>query len=162
MFIGKKKFTELSSRTHWEPKPITVTLRRIICRLQVSSWLQASNNTGILNTCTWLWLTESEQATPVDSIKGRSSKFCEGSRVRQTPEEGWRTYRAKRCGNNKDEDNSPKTLNDKNNLNVSFKLHPYSLQMTRSPPGPRLPKRIGNAHPRNYNLKGKDIDVHFL
>ena len=28
-----------------------------------------NNNTGILNTCTQLWLTESEQATPVDSIK---------------------------------------------------------------------------------------------
>ena len=37
-----------------------------------------------------------------------------GSRVRQTPEEGRRTYRPKRCGNNnKDEDNSPKNLNDK-------------------------------------------------
>ena len=36
--------------------------------------------------------------------------------VRQTPEEGRTTYRLKRCGNNnKDEDNSPKTLNDKNN-----------------------------------------------
>ena len=47
--------------------------------------------------------------------KGRSSKFREGSRVRQTPEEGQRTYRPKRCGNNnKDEDNSPKTLIDKN------------------------------------------------
>ena len=47
--------------------------------------------------------------------KGRSSKFPEGYRVRQTPEEGRRTYRPKRCGNNyKDEDNSPKTLNDKN------------------------------------------------
>ena len=47
--------------------------------------------------------------------KGRSSKFCEGSRVRQTPEEGQRTYRPKRCGNNnKDEDNSLKNLNDKN------------------------------------------------
>ena len=47
--------------------------------------------------------------------KGRSSKFREGSRVRQTPEEGQRTYRPKRCGNNdKDEDNSPKNLNDKN------------------------------------------------
>ena len=47
--------------------------------------------------------------------KGRSSKFREGSRVQQTPEEGRRTYRPKRCGNNdKDEDNSPKTLNDKN------------------------------------------------
>ena len=35
----------------------------------VQSSLQASNNTGILNTCTWLWPTESEQATPVVSIK---------------------------------------------------------------------------------------------
>ena len=43
--------------------------------------------------------------------KGRSSKY----RVRQTPEEGQRTYWPKRCGNNnKDEDNSPKTLNDRN------------------------------------------------
>ena len=34
----------------------------------------------------------------------------------QTPEEGRRSYRPKRCGNNnndKDEDNSPKTLNDR-------------------------------------------------
>ena len=47
--------------------------------------------------------------------KGRSSKFREGSRVRQAPEEGRRTYLPKRCGNkNEDEDNSPKTLNDKN------------------------------------------------
>ena len=47
--------------------------------------------------------------------KERSSKFREGSGVRQTHEEGWRTYRPKPCGNNnKDEDNSPKTLNDKN------------------------------------------------
>ena len=38
-------------------------------KLQVQSSLQASNNTGILNTCTRLWLTESEQVTPVDSIK---------------------------------------------------------------------------------------------
>ena len=46
--------------------------------------------------------------------KGRSSKFREGSRVRQTPEEGRQTYRPKRCGNkNKDEDSCPKTLNDK-------------------------------------------------
>ena len=45
--------------------------------------------------------------------KGRSSKFRESSRVRQTPEEDWMTYRPKRCGNNnKDEDNSPKTLTD--------------------------------------------------
>ena len=35
--------------------------------------------------------------------------------VRQAPEEGRSTYRPKRCGNNndKDEDNSPKTPNDK-------------------------------------------------
>ena len=46
--------------------------------------------------------------------KGRSSKFREGSRVRQTPAEGRRTYRPKRCrNNNKDEDNSPKILIDK-------------------------------------------------
>ena len=52
--------------------------------------------------------------------KGRSSKFREGSRVRQTPEEGRRTYQPKRNeNNNKDEDNSPKTLNDKNQQ-VSF------------------------------------------
>ena len=46
---------------------------------------------------------------------------------------------------------------------MSSKLHPYSLQRTQSSPGPRLPKRIRNTHPRNhYDLKGKDIDLHFL
>ena len=46
--------------------------------------------------------------------KGRTSKFRVGFRVQQAPEEDWRTYRPKRCrNNNKDEDNSPKTLNDK-------------------------------------------------
>ena len=51
--------------------------------------------------------------------KGRSSKFHEGSLVRQTPEEGRRTYRLKRCENNtKDEDNCPKTLKDKNLKNL--------------------------------------------
>ena len=55
--------------------------------------------------------------------KERSSKFREGSRVRQTPEEGWRTYRPKRCGNNnKDEDNSPKNLDDKNQQASSQKF----------------------------------------
>ena len=48
--------------------------------------------------------------------KGRSSRFCEGSRVRQTPEEGRRTYRPKHCENNKDEDNSQKTLPNKNSI----------------------------------------------
>ena len=37
--------------------------------LQVQSWRQVSNNTGILNTCTRLSLTESDQVTPADSIK---------------------------------------------------------------------------------------------
>ena len=50
--------------------------------------------------------------------KGCSLKFHVGSRVRQTPEEGQRAYWLKHCGNNnKDEDNSPKTLNDKNHFN---------------------------------------------
>ena len=50
-------------------------------------------------------------------------KFREGSRVRQTPEEGRRIYQPKRCGNNnKDEDNSPKTLNDKNQQTSSQKF----------------------------------------
>ena len=53
--------------------------------------------------------------------KGCSSKFRESSPVRQTPEEGWRTYRLKHCGNNnKDENNSPKTLNDKNKMILNF------------------------------------------
>ena len=31
--------------------------------------MSCCNNIGILNTCTRLWLTESEQTIPVDSIK---------------------------------------------------------------------------------------------
>ena len=55
--------------------------------------------------------------------KGRISKFREGSRVRQKSEEGLRTYQSKRCGNsNKYEDNSPKTLNDKNHQASSQKI----------------------------------------
>ena len=55
--------------------------------------------------------------------KGHKSKFCEGSWVWQTPEEGQRTYQPKCCGNNnKDEDNSPKTLNDKNHQASSQKF----------------------------------------
>ena len=48
------------------------------------------------------------------SNKGHGWKFHVGSRVRQTPDEGRRTYQLKRCKfSNKDEDNSPLTLNDK-------------------------------------------------
>ena len=55
--------------------------------------------------------------------KGRSSKFREGSRVRKTPEEGRRTYRPKHCGNNnKDEDNSLKTLSDEMNFYLKLLL----------------------------------------
>ena len=55
--------------------------------------------------------------------EGCSSKFPEGSRVRQTPEESRRIYRSKRCGNNhKDEDNTPKPLNDKNHQTLSQKF----------------------------------------
>ena len=55
--------------------------------------------------------------------KGRTSKFREGSRVRQTPEEGWRTYRPKRCeNNNNDENNSPKNLNNKNLGEVAINI----------------------------------------
>ena len=49
---------------------------------------------------------------PCGFNKGRGSKFREGSRVWQTPEEGRRTYQLKRENNN--EDNSPKILKDKN------------------------------------------------
>ena len=60
--------------------------------------------------------------------KGHSSKFREGSRVRQTPEEGQRTHRPKRCGNNnKDVDNSPKTLNDNNQRASSQKFRQLRL-----------------------------------
>ena len=55
--------------------------------------------------------------------KGRCSKFREGSRVRQTPGQGQRTYQPKHCGNNnKDEDNSLKSLNDKNHQASSQKF----------------------------------------
>ena len=60
--------------------------------------------------------------------KGRSSKFREGSRVRQTPEEGRRSYQPKHYGNNnKDEDNSPKILNDKKPQGIvqETKVWPY-------------------------------------
>ena len=47
--------------------------------------------------------------------EGHGLKFCEGSKIQQKTSEGQRTQ-PKCCefNNNKDEDNSPKTLNDKN------------------------------------------------
>ena len=53
---------------------------------------------------------------PCGLNEGPGSNFCVGPCFQQeTPEEGQRIYQPKRCGsNNKDEDNSQKTLNDKN------------------------------------------------
>ena len=49
--------------------------------------------------------------------------------VRQTPEEGRRTYQLKRCGNkNKDEDNSSETLSDKNQQASSQKFRQLMLR----------------------------------
>ena len=74
---------------------------------------------------------ESERATPRGFNKGRSSKFHEGSQVRQTPEEGWRTYQLNHCGNNnKDEDNTLKTLHDKNHQASSQKFRQLTLEYT--------------------------------
>ena len=61
--------------------------------------------------------------------KGRSSNFRVGYPVRQTPEEGQRTYRPKRCwNNNKDEDNSPKNLYDKNHQSSCQKFRQLIFQ----------------------------------
>ena len=51
-------------------------------------------------------------------------KFCIDSRVQQeTPEEGLKTYQLKHCVyNDKDEDNSIKTLNNKNHQKSSQKF----------------------------------------
>ena len=66
---------------------------------------------------------ESEQATPMDSIKDIVQSSVKVPRVRQTLEEGQKTYRPKRCGNNnKVEDNSLKTLNDSNHQTSSHKF----------------------------------------
>ena len=61
-----------------------------------------------------------------------SIKFRVGFRVRQTPEEGMRTYRPKRCeNNNKDEDDSPKSLSDKN-PQASFQKFRQQLEVFRN------------------------------
>ena len=58
---------------------------------------------------------------PREFNKGRSSKFRVGSRVQQTSEEGWKIYWRKRCGNNnKKENNSLKTLNDKIEILITW------------------------------------------
>ena len=47
----------------------------------------------------------------------------------ETPEEGQRTYRPQRCGNNnEDKDKSPKTFNDKNHQASSQKFRKLMIQ----------------------------------
>ena len=66
--------------------------------------------------------------SPVVKIEPATFEVPWRSRVRQTPEEGRRTYRPKRCGNNnKDENNSPKNLNDKNQQASSQKFRQLIL-----------------------------------
>ena len=58
-----------------------------------------------------------------------------------TPEEGWRTYHPKHCGNNnKDEDNSPITLNDKNQASSQKFRHQTPEEGQRT----YCPKHCGN------------------
>ena len=62
-------------------------------------------------TSWWLSSRKLREPTPITVMLC----VCVGSRVRQTHEEGRRTYRPKRSGNNnKDEENCPKSLNDMN------------------------------------------------
>ena len=76
--------------------------KTIIWRLQVQSSLQASNIQEYLTLVPGYGKTESEQVTPMVSIKDN---------------------RLKRCGNNnKDEDNSLKNLNDRNQQASSQKF----------------------------------------
>ena len=55
--------------------------------------------------------------------KGPGSKFCVGSQVQQTLEEGRRTYCLERK-DYRDEDSYPKTLNDKD---VSIHIYIYTI-----------------------------------
>ena len=81
--------------------------------------------------------------------EGRSSKFSEGSRVRQTLEEDRRIYWPKRCGNNgKYEDNSSKTLNDKNHQASSQKFRQETPEEGRRT---YRPKRCGNNNKDENN-----------
>ena len=91
--------------------------------------------------------------------KGRSSKFREGSRVRQTPEEGRRTYRPKRWGNNYEgEDNSQKTHNDKIHQASSQKFRQQTPEEGRRT---NRPKRCGNNNKDEDNsLKTRNDKIH--
>ena len=65
---------------------------------------------------------------PRELNKGGGLKFRVGSRVREeTPEEGRRTYRTKRCeyNYNKDEDNRPKNLNVISEFEFQLRYYVY-------------------------------------
>ena len=70
---NSRTYTELRTMSFIESMGVACSDPICHNRVQVLSipvlLLTCSNNTGILNTCTWLWLTESEQVTPMDSIK---------------------------------------------------------------------------------------------
>ena len=59
--------------------------------------------------------------------------FCEGSIIwHEKPEEGWRTYRPKRCEYNKDEVNSSNILSDNKLSSIeTLKSKIAMLQMKR-------------------------------
>ena len=61
-------------------------------------------------------VNETRTIYPHGLNEGFSSKFCVGSRVQQeTPEEGQKKHQPKHCEyNNKDDNDSQNTLNDKN------------------------------------------------
>ena len=81
--------------------------------------------------------------------KGRGSNFSVGSQ--ETPEEGQRTYQPKRCGyDNKDEDNSPKTLNDKNHLFL-FSLEWCKSKKTYQEPC-LIPAINSTLHTNSYDI----------
>ena len=87
-----------------------------IYKLNVLTWLGLLLLCMIFYLCSYSYFLKS-------NLKGCSLKFRVVSWVRQTPEEGRRTYWSKRFwNNNKDEDNSPKTLNDKNHQALSQKF----------------------------------------
>ena len=89
---------------------------------------------------------------PCGFNKGRSSKFRVGSHVWQTPEEGRRIYWPKRCGNNnKDEDNSPTTFNDKNHQASSQKFRQLKKKYKQQNEGER--KKQTNADSEMQNIK---------
>ena len=99
-------FTELRSTSFIE-------FTGVACSDSVShNWVQVLSIPVLLLACSQDWTCNFQMIVdPRGFNKGRNSKFCEGSWVRQTPEEGRRTYRPKRYrNNNKDEDNSLKTL----------------------------------------------------